>query len=200
MFQQCIFKFTVNSKLMQRTWVPGSMNLATVGSGARSGACTPASRVAPPAGGHGARGQSRRQTPSHPHGAGQPSAAWAEERGAGWVGSRGLSLPAPCRQSPCVTWVRSPGGRRQRPSIFPLGRLALGVTATFRTGPGAPLPHPQGDNHPNLSGGWQTKQGLSLPATLRGSAHPQPRRGLAGLGAPWAALLPHSDPGSGSWV
>lgn len=131
---------------------------------------------------------------------GQPSVAWAEERGAGWAGSCGLSLPAPCRQSPCVTWVRSPGGSRQRPSIFPLGRLALGVTVTCRTGPGALLPHPQGDNHPDLSGGWQTEHGLSLPVTLWGSAHPQPRRGLAGLGAPWAAPLPHSNPGSGSWV
>lgn len=84
-----------------------------------------------------------------------------------------------------VTWVRSLGGSRQRLSLFPLRRLALDVTVTFSTGPRAPLPHPQGDNHPDLSGGWQTDQGLSLPGTPLGSVHPQPRRGLEGLGAPW---------------
>lgn len=110
-------------------------------------------------------------------------------RGEGALDGRALTalvclLPVGRVPAEAVTWVRSLGGSRQRLSLFPLGRLALDVTVTFRTGPGAPLPHPQGDNHPDLLGGWQTDQGLSLPATPLGSVHPQPRRGLEGLGAP----------------
>lgn len=94
------------------------------------------------------QGQSRRQTRGQrPHNPTERGALSSVGRGEGALDGRALAallclLPVGRVPAGAMTWVRSPGGSRQRSSVFPLGRLALGVTVTSRTGPGAPLPQP----------------------------------------------------------